>query len=103
MSIATSTSPRRRKPRLKVVGLERRPPRHRVSWRECPRCSIVEFWTLVEWEQLAEWERPPNAGFLPGIGYVHLLENVSPEERAEVVAEYSDNIVRWAELRGGAL
>lgn len=102
MSIATSNAPRRtRKPRLKVVGGDRRLPRHRAVWSTGVLSSIVEFWTIAEWNALPDWEKPGNAGFLPDIGYVHLLEGEAARaERQEVTEEYSDNIVAWGMAKG---
>lgn len=89
---ATTPRSRGRRPKLKVVGGEKRPPRHRVVFGQWPDSRLVEFWSEAEWAALEEWERPEvsRAAWFPGVGYLILSAPGSQEEHDEVRGEYTD-------------
>ena len=98
---ATAPRSRGRRPKLKVVGCERRPPRHRVVYGTFPGGRVLEFWSEAEWEALESWERPDadQVAWLPGVGHIHQKGLESQEEHDEAYAEYCDAWRHAADMR----
>ena len=97
-----ATATRRRRPKLRVIGDDRRPARHRLLYGSWPTGFVVEFWSEAEFAALAPWEMPDirYTGWLPGTGHLIKRDIESKEEEEEILAEQAAQVQDWKAVRG---
>lgn len=69
-------------------------PRHRAVWTLMGRDVAVQIWPESEWAQLHPGERPPEAAFVPGVGWL-ALHTVGEDEADEIADERAASAQEW--------